>query len=77
MAPGFVRESQHREGRFLHKGMTSSILRSRTDGTENLVGAIRTCTGVCGAQTIPEFHQAEIVVAPSIKTEGKVYQLRR
>ncbi len=50
---------------------------SRTDGTENLVGAIRTCMGVCGAQTIAEFHEAEIVVAPSIKTEGKVYQLSR
>ena len=50
---------------------------SRADGTENLVGAIRTCMGVCGAQTIGEFHEAEIVVAPSIKTEGKVYQLSR
>ncbi len=50
---------------------------SKTDGTENLVGAIRTCMGVCGAQTIAEMHQAEMVVAPSIKTEGKVYQLSR
>jgi len=50
---------------------------SRTDGSENLVGAIRTCMGVCGAQTISEFHEAELIVAPSIKTEGKVYQLSR
>ncbi len=50
---------------------------SRTDGTENLVGAIRTCLGVCGAENIGEFHEAELVVAPSIKTEGKVYQLSR
>jgi IMP dehydrogenase len=48
---------------------------SRTDGTENLVGALRTCMGVCGARVIPEFQQAELVVAPSIKTEGKLYQL--
>jgi len=48
---------------------------SRTDGTENLVGAIRTCMGVCGAQNIHEFHEAELVVAPSIKSEGKSYQL--
>jgi IMP dehydrogenase len=48
---------------------------SRTDGSENLVGAIRTCMGVCGAQTVSEFHEAELIVAPSIKTEGKVYQL--
>ncbi len=50
---------------------------SKTDGTENLVGAIRTCMGVCGAQTIAELHEAEMIVAPSIKTEGKVYQLSR
>jgi IMP dehydrogenase len=50
---------------------------SKTDGTENLVGAIRTCMGVCGAQTIAELHEAEMVVAPSMKTEGKVYQLSR
>lgn len=48
---------------------------SRTDGTENLVGAIRTSMGMCGAQTIAQFHEAELVVAPSIKTEGKRYQL--
>ncbi len=48
---------------------------SRTDGTENLVGAIRTCMGICGAQTITEFREAELIVAPSIKSEGKSYQL--
>ncbi len=48
---------------------------SRTDGTENLVGAIRTCMGMTGARTITEFHDAEMVVAPSIKSEGKSYQL--
>ncbi len=47
---------------------------SRTDGTENLVGALRTAMGMCGAHTIREFQQAEMVVAPSIKTEGKIYQ---
>ena len=47
---------------------------SRTDGTENLVGALRTAMGMCGAHTVREFQQAEMVVAPSIKTEGKIYQ---
>ena len=47
---------------------------SRTDGTENLVGALRTAMGVCGAHTIREFQQAEMVIAPAIKTEGKIYQ---
>ncbi len=47
---------------------------SRTDGTENLVGALRTAMGMCGAHTIAEFQQAEMVIAPAIKTEGKIYQ---
>ena len=47
---------------------------SRTDGTENLVGALRTCMGVCGAYTIRQFQEAEMVIAPAIKTEGKIYQ---
>lgn len=47
---------------------------SRTDGTENLAGALRTAMGMCGAHTIREFQEAEMVIAPSIKTEGKIYQ---
>ncbi|HEX6030237.1 MAG TPA: GuaB3 family IMP dehydrogenase-related protein [Tepidiformaceae bacterium] len=47
---------------------------SRTDGTENLVGALRTAMGMCGAHTVREFQQAEMVIAPAIKTEGKIYQ---
>jgi IMP dehydrogenase len=48
---------------------------SRTDGTQNLVGALKTCMGVCGAVTISEMHEVEMVIAPSIKTEGKLWQL--
>ncbi|MCH8993886.1 MAG: GuaB3 family IMP dehydrogenase-related protein [Chloroflexi bacterium] len=47
---------------------------SRTDGTENLVGALRTSMGMCGARTLRDFQQAELVLAPSIKTEGKQIQ---
>ena len=47
---------------------------SVTDGSQNLVGAIRTAMGVCGAATIGEMHEAEMVVAPSIVTEGKSWQ---
>lgn len=47
---------------------------SVTDGTENLVGAIRTAMGVCGVLSIEEMHKAEMVIAPSIKTEGKLLQ---
>lgn len=48
---------------------------SRTDGTENLVGALRLGMSMCGADCIEEMHNTEIIVAPSIKTEGKIYQL--
>src|SRR6266550_2169275 len=44
------------------------------DGTLNLVGAIRTCMGSVGAQSIRELQQTEIIIAPTIKTEGKVFQ---
>ena len=47
---------------------------SVTDGTQNLVGALRTAMGFCGASTIAEFHNAEVVVAPSIISEGKIWQ---
>jgi len=48
---------------------------SVSGGTENLIGALRTAMGVCGASTIKEMHQAEMVIAPAIKTEGKSWQL--
>jgi IMP dehydrogenase len=48
---------------------------SLTNGTQNLVGALRTCMGVVGAATLHEMHQAEMVIAPAIKTEGKSWQL--
>lgn len=44
------------------------------DGTQNLIGALRTAMGLCGAETIRAMHNAEIVLAPSIATEGKVEQ---
>jgi IMP dehydrogenase len=44
------------------------------DGTQNLVGAIRTCMGSVGARTIREFQLTELIIAPAIKTEGKLFQ---
>jgi IMP dehydrogenase len=44
------------------------------DGSQNLVGAITTCMGNVGAGSLPEFQQTEIIIAPSIKTEGKLFQ---
>ena len=47
---------------------------SVTDGTQNLIGALKVAMGMCGAYTIRDLHKAEMVVAPSIKTEGKFFQ---
>ena len=60
------------------KGSLHKILfgpTSVTDGTQNLEGALRAAMGMCGAFSIPDMQQAEMVVAPTIKTEGKYFQL--
>ncbi|MGA9114273.1 MAG: GuaB3 family IMP dehydrogenase-related protein [Candidatus Dormiibacterota bacterium] len=44
------------------------------DGSMNLVGALKSAMGVCGARTIADFQETEMVIAPAIKTEGKVQQ---
>ena len=44
------------------------------DGTHNLLGAIKTSMGTLGATNIKEMQNVEIVIAPSLLTEGKVYQ---
>ena len=49
---------------------------SMNNGTQNLVGALKTCMGMVGASDIKEMHRAKLVLAPSIKTEGKFFQLR-
>lgn len=50
---------------------------SENDGTLNLMGALRTSMATCGHKDIKEFQKAEIVIAPSISTEGKFLQLRQ
>jgi IMP dehydrogenase len=44
------------------------------DGSQNLAGAIRSCMGVCGARSIREFQEVEMVIAPAIVSEGKQAQ---
>jgi IMP dehydrogenase len=44
------------------------------DGTQNLVGALATSMGNLGARNIREMQLVDIVIAPSIRTEGKVFQ---
>jgi IMP dehydrogenase len=45
------------------------------DGSQNLVGALKTSMGSLGARDISEMHDVEIILAPSIQTEGKVFQI--
>jgi IMP dehydrogenase len=67
-------------GTRIHVGTTGSLEEilygpARTDdGTQNLVGAIRTCMGTVGAMNIKELQQTEIVIAPAIQHEGKIFQ---
>jgi IMP dehydrogenase len=44
------------------------------DGTHNLLGALKTSMGTLGAKNLLEMQQIEVVIAPSLLTEGKVYQ---
>jgi IMP dehydrogenase len=44
------------------------------DGSQNLVGALMTSMGNLGARNIREMQLTDIIIAPSIKTEGKIMQ---
>jgi IMP dehydrogenase len=58
-------------------GSLTQILRGPAkldDGTHNLLGALQTSMGTLGAKTIKEMQKVEVVIAPSLLTEGKVYQ---
>ena len=44
------------------------------DGTLNLFGALRFSMATSGYGTVREFQKAEVAVAPSVKTEGKLLQ---
>ena len=58
-------------------GSLEQILRGPAgldDGTHNLLGALKTSMGTLGAANLREMQQVEVVIAPSLLTEGKVYQ---
>jgi len=67
-------------GTRIHVGVTGTLKQilfgpaTVDDGSQNLVGAIMTCMGNVGASTIREFQETEIIIAPSIKSEGKLFQ---
>jgi IMP dehydrogenase len=59
------------------KGTLAEVLvgpAHENDGTLNLFGALRTSMATCGYETVKEFQKAEVMVAPSLQTEGKALQ---
>jgi len=67
-------------GTRIHVGVTGTLKQilfgpaTVDDGSQNLVGAIMTCMGNVGAASIRQFQETEIIIAPSIKSEGKLFQ---
>jgi IMP dehydrogenase len=58
-------------------GTLEQILRGPAqldDGTHNFLGALKTSMGTLGAKDLREMQQVEVIIAPSLLTEGKVYQ---
>jgi IMP dehydrogenase len=45
------------------------------DGSQNLMGALQTSMGSVGAKNIKEMQATELIIAPSIQTEGKIFQV--
>ena len=67
-------------GTRIHVGVTGTLEQilfgpaELDDGSQNLVGALRTSMGAVGARNIREMQLTRIIIAPSIQTEGKVFQ---
>jgi IMP dehydrogenase len=45
------------------------------DGSQNLMGALKTSMGSLGASNLKEMQDVQIIIAPSIQTEGKIFQV--
>ncbi|MEM8603596.1 MAG: GuaB3 family IMP dehydrogenase-related protein, partial [Cyanobacteria bacterium P01_H01_bin.121] len=58
-------------------GTLEQILRGPAqldDGTHNFLGALKTSMGTLGAKDLKAMQAVEVIIAPSLLTEGKVYQ---
>jgi IMP dehydrogenase len=45
------------------------------DGSQNLIEALRTAMGMCGARSVRQMQHAEVIIAPALVTEGKTMQM--
>jgi len=67
-------------GTRIHVGTTGSLEQILfgpavlDDGSQNLMGALQTALGCLGARNIKEMQLTELIIAPVIKTEGKIFQ---
>ncbi len=67
-------------GTKIYVGTTGSLKEilfgpARTDdGSQNLLGALKTSMGSLGAKNIREMQLTEKIIAPAIQTEGKIFQ---
>lgn len=72
--PDLPRGTRVRAG---NKGSLEQILLGPAydnDGTLNLIGGLRTSMATCGYENLRAFQKAEVMVAPSLQTEGKILQ---
>ena len=83
LGDGRARRRRCRAGRGSRSGPSGTLERILlgpahvTDGSENLVGALRQSMAALGARTIREMQRVEMVYAPSTQTEGKSWQRSR
>ncbi len=67
-------------GTRIHVGTTGTLEQilfgpaALDDGSQNLMGALQTSMGSLGARTIREMQLVDVIIAPSIQTEGKIFQ---
>ena len=67
-------------GTRIRVGVTGSLKRilfgpaELDESSQNLMGALATCMGNVGIRIIREFQETDIIIAPPIKTEVKVFQ---
>jgi IMP dehydrogenase len=47
---------------------------TRDDGTMNFVGALKLGMGSCGVLSVREMHSVDLLIAPTLQTEGKKQQ---
>ncbi len=63
-----------------HKWTMQQILvgpATENDGTVNLFGALRMSMATCGYENIKDFQRAEVMLAPALRTEGKILQIQQ